>query len=33
MIDDDECGAIGGMNGRGNKSTWRKLDPVPLNLP
>jgi hypothetical protein len=24
MMNDDECGAIGGMFGRGNRSTWRK---------
>jgi hypothetical protein len=31
---DDECGAVGGMRiGRGNRSTRRKLTPVPLYLP
>jgi hypothetical protein len=31
MIDDDDCGAIGGMKiGRGNRSTWRKPAPMPL---
>jgi hypothetical protein len=30
MIDDDECGAVGGIRiGRGNRSTRRKPDPVP----
>jgi hypothetical protein len=29
MMDDDECGAVGGMIGRGNRSTWRKPAPVP----
>jgi hypothetical protein len=34
MIDDDECGAVGGMKiGRGNRSTRRKPAPVPLCLP
>jgi hypothetical protein len=34
MIDDDECGAVGGMRiGRGNPSTRRKPDPVPLCPP
>jgi hypothetical protein len=28
--DDDECGAIGGIIGRGNRSTRRKPAPVPL---
>jgi hypothetical protein len=32
--DDDECGAVGGMRiGRGNRSTRRKLPPVPLCPP
>jgi hypothetical protein len=32
--DDDECGAIGGMRiGRGNQSSRRKLNPVPLCPP
>jgi hypothetical protein len=31
MIDDDECGAVGGMRiGRGNRSTRRKPTPVTL---
>jgi hypothetical protein len=31
MIDGDDCGVIGGMRiGRGNRSTRRKPDPVPL---
>jgi hypothetical protein len=34
MIDDDERGAVGGMSiGRGNRSTLRKLAPVPLCPP
>jgi hypothetical protein len=33
MIDDDECGAVGGMSGRGNQSTQRKPAPVPLCPP
>jgi hypothetical protein len=34
MIDDDECGAVGGMRiGRGNWSTQRKPAPVPLCTP
>jgi hypothetical protein len=28
MMDDNECGAIGEMLGRGNQSTWRKPAPV-----
>jgi hypothetical protein len=29
--DDDDCGAVGGMRiGKGNRSTRRKPDPVPL---
>jgi hypothetical protein len=29
--DDDECGAIGGIRiGRGNRSTRKKLTPLPL---
>jgi hypothetical protein len=31
--DDDECGAVGGMFGRANLTTMRKLTPVPLCLP
>jgi hypothetical protein len=31
MMDDDECGAVGGMRiGRGNRNTRRKPAPVPL---
>jgi hypothetical protein len=30
MMDDDECGAVSGMLGRGNKNTWRKPAPLPL---
>jgi hypothetical protein len=30
MVDDDECGAVGGMIGRGNRITRRK--PAPLSL-
>jgi hypothetical protein len=34
MIDDGDCGAIGGMKiGRGNNSIWRKPTPAPLCLP
>jgi hypothetical protein len=34
MIHDDECGAAGGMRiGRGNQSTRRKPDPMPLCPP
>jgi hypothetical protein len=34
MIDDDDYGAVGGMRiGRGNRSTRRKPDPVPLCPP
>jgi hypothetical protein len=34
MIDDCDCGAIGGMKiGRGNRSTSRKPAPVPLCQP
>jgi hypothetical protein len=34
MIDDGDCGAIGGMKiGRGNRSTGRKHAPVPLCPP
>jgi hypothetical protein len=34
MIDEDDCGAIGGMKiGRGNRSTWRKPAPAPLCSP
>jgi hypothetical protein len=30
--DDDECGAVGGMIGKGNRSTRRKTTPAPLCL-
>jgi hypothetical protein len=30
MMDDDECGAIGGMSGKGNRTTRRKPAPLPL---
>jgi hypothetical protein len=30
MMIDDECGAVGGIIGRGNRSTRRKPAPVPL---
>jgi hypothetical protein len=34
MIDEDDCGAIGGMKiGRGNRSSWRKPAPAPLCPP
>jgi hypothetical protein len=34
MIDEDDCGAIGGMRiGRGNRSTMRKPAPAPLCPP
>jgi hypothetical protein len=34
MIDGGDCGAVGGMKiGRGNRSTRRKLGPVPLCPP
>jgi hypothetical protein len=29
----DECGTVGGMSGRGNRSTRRKPAPVPLYPP
>jgi hypothetical protein len=33
-VDDDECGAVGGMRiGKGNRSTRRKPAPVPLRSP
>jgi hypothetical protein len=31
--DDDECGTVGGMVGKGNQSTWRKPVPVPPQIP
>jgi hypothetical protein len=30
MMEDDECEAVGGMLGRGNRSSRRKLAPVML---
>jgi hypothetical protein len=34
MIDEDDCGAVGGMKiGRGNRSTQRKPAPAPLCPP
>jgi hypothetical protein len=30
MMDDDECGAVGGMIGRRNRSSRRKPAPMPL---
>jgi hypothetical protein len=33
MMDDDGCGAIGGMLGRGNQSTRRKPTPGPICPP
>jgi hypothetical protein len=34
MIDEDDCGAIGGMKvGKGNRSTRRKPGPAPLCPP
>jgi hypothetical protein len=33
MMDDGECGAVGGMSGRGNRSTRRKPAPVLLCPP
>jgi hypothetical protein len=33
MTDDDECGAIGGMLGRGNRSARREPAAVPLCPP
>jgi hypothetical protein len=33
MMDDDECGAVSGMLGRGNRSTRKKHAPVPLCPP
>jgi hypothetical protein len=29
MVDDDECGAVGGMSGKGNRSTRRKEKTFP----
>jgi hypothetical protein len=33
MMDDDECGAVGGMISKGNRSTRRKPAAGPLYLP
>jgi hypothetical protein len=33
MMDDDECGAVGGMSGRGNRSIRRKPTSMPFYLP
>jgi hypothetical protein len=33
MMDDDECGTVGGMIGRWNRNTRRKPAPVPLYPP
>jgi hypothetical protein len=33
MMDDDDCGAVGGTVGRGSGSTKRKPAPVPLCPP
>jgi hypothetical protein len=33
MMDDDECGAVDRMTGRGNRSTRRISAPVPLCSP
>jgi hypothetical protein len=33
MTDDDERGVVGGVTGRGNRSTQRKPTPVPLCTP
>jgi hypothetical protein len=33
VSDDDECGAVGGITGRGNRSTWRKPASVQLCQP
>jgi hypothetical protein len=30
MMDDEECGELGGMNGKEERSTRRKPVPVPL---
>jgi hypothetical protein len=32
-MDDDVCGAVGGMTDRGNRNTRRKSAPVPLCPP
>jgi hypothetical protein len=32
-MDDDECGAVGGMIGKGNRSTRRTPAPVPVRPP
>jgi hypothetical protein len=33
VMDDDDCGAVGGMLGKGNRSTRRTPSPVPLCPP
>jgi hypothetical protein len=33
MIDDDECGAVGEVSGRGNRNTRRKPAPLPFCPP
>jgi hypothetical protein len=33
MIDDDECGPVGGLNGRGNAGTQRKAALMPFYTP
>jgi hypothetical protein len=33
MMDDDECGAVGGMSGEGNRNARRKPAPVALCTP
>jgi hypothetical protein len=33
MVDDDECGAVGGMLGKGNRRTRRKPGLIPLGPP
>jgi hypothetical protein len=33
LDDGDECGAVIGMIGKGNRNTWRKPAPVPFGPP
>jgi hypothetical protein len=33
MMEDDECGAVGGIFGKRNRSTWRNPNPVPFYPP
>jgi hypothetical protein len=33
LMDNDECGVVGAMSGRGNRSNRRKCAPVPLYPP